>query len=177
MTGYFVIQSKPLTIRQHALQSALNPNSRSPSLEPLTHVEEQKALQKETIAAFHSAVKDEADSEEDDLLVPREKTKDELEREDEEYKEFLEREVGEDLRNLVTVEESEVIVEEEEETGKRKKKDKKDKKKGKEKEGRKSKTEEDHEFLMKCVISPSIFKPLTHTDVLYIQLYLEPRMD
>ncbi|KAK7691350.1 hypothetical protein QCA50_004746 [Cerrena zonata] len=142
-------KSKPLTLRQHALQSVLDPTSRSPSPEPLTHVEEQKALQQETIAAFHSAISD--DDEEDDLLVPREKTKDELEREEEEYKEFLEREVGEDLRNLVTVESEGGVKVEEVEVKSRKKK--KDKKKGNEKEGKKSRVENDQEFLMNYILN------------------------
>ncbi|KAG6866685.1 hypothetical protein C0991_000795 [Blastosporella zonata] len=92
-------KSKPVTIRQVALHSALNPDSRSPSPEPLPHVEEQRALRDETIAAFHSAVKDE----DDDFLVPREKTRDEQELEEEEYREFLEREVGGDLKALVDI--------------------------------------------------------------------------
>ncbi|KIM31167.1 hypothetical protein M408DRAFT_65240 [Serendipita vermifera MAFF 305830] len=48
-----------------------------------------------------------SDSDEDELLVAREKTKDEIEREEEEYREFLEREVGQiaDIKELITVEE------------------------------------------------------------------------
>lgn len=90
------------------------------------------------------------------MLVPREKTKDEVEREEEEYREFLKREVGENLGELIRVEKDgdggvldvkEEEVEEEEE-GKGKKK----KRKSKEKDGKgKKKEEEDHEFLMKCV--------------------------
>ncbi|THG93774.1 hypothetical protein EW026_g7557, partial [Hermanssonia centrifuga] len=121
-------KSKPLTFRQHALASALNPTSRSPSPEPLTHIEEQKALRNETITAFHTAVDIEDD--EDDLLVPREKTKDELERQDEEYRDFLQREVGEDLSTLITIEDNGVLDEpaqreEEEPKEKKKKRDKK----------------------------------------------------
>src|ERR1700735_5494596 len=79
----------------------LNP-SRTPSPEveqPLTHVEEQEILRIETIAAFHGAVDNQP---EDDFLIPREKTQDEREREEEEYRAFLEREVG-DLREVVSV--------------------------------------------------------------------------
>ena len=76
----------------------LNP-SRTPTPEveqhPLTHVEEQEILRRETIAAFHGAVDHQT---EDDFLIPREKTQDERELEEEEYREFLEREVG-DLRD------------------------------------------------------------------------------
>ncbi|KAH9925911.1 Krr1-domain-containing protein [Epithele typhae] len=95
-------KSKPLTFRQAALDSALR-GSRSPTPEPapLTHVQEQARLRKDTIAAFHGAVDDE---DEEELLVPREKTKDETEREEEEYRAFLQREVGEDLSGLITVE-------------------------------------------------------------------------
>ena len=141
-------------MRQHALASALNPSSRSPSPEPLTHVAEQAALRKETISAFHDAVtapKDSNAEDDDDFLVPREKTKDEIEREEEEYRQFLEREVGEDLKEIVTLEtgtlagaddsDVEVKVEGKEEK-KRKKKDTKEKK---------NKEAEDQEFLMKCV--------------------------
>ncbi|KZV91710.1 hypothetical protein EXIGLDRAFT_836921 [Exidia glandulosa HHB12029] len=94
-------KSKPLTIKQHALNAVLS-GSRSPSPVPEgpTHVEEQQALRDETIRAFTQA----ADAEEDDFLVPREKTKDELEMEEEEYRAFLEREVGEDIAGLVEVE-------------------------------------------------------------------------
>ena len=143
-------------MRQVALENALDRGSRTPSPEPVTHVEEQRALRDETIAAFHTAV-DSADDE-DDLLIPREKTKDELEREEEEYRTFLEREVGEDLSHLVSVESAagtsaavEADAGDEESPKKKKKKEKKKVEKGQEK-GRKSKEEEDHEFLMKCVL-------------------------
>lgn len=141
-------QSKPLTIKQQNLQAALNPDSRSPSPEPITHVKEQAALRDETIAAFHTAVED-AESD-DDLLVPREKTKDELDREEEEYQEYLQREVGTDLKELITIEEgaSAFIADDAEENKTTKKR--KDKK-GKKKDSGKSKTETDQEFLMKCV--------------------------
>ncbi|KAI0073576.1 Krr1-domain-containing protein [Panus rudis PR-1116 ss-1] len=151
-------KSKPVTIRQQVLESVLHPTSRSPSPEPkpLTHVEEQRALQKETIEAFHGAIGGD-DEDEDDLLIPREKTKDEIEQEEEEYREYLKREVGEDLSGLVTVDENGVIVEEGEGDGKGEedkedKKDKKEKKK-KSKEPRKSKQEEDHEFLMNYILN------------------------
>ncbi|KAG5650999.1 hypothetical protein H0H81_010258 [Sphagnurus paluster] len=149
-------KSKPVTIRQVALQSALNPDSRSPSPEPLPHVEEQRALRDETIAAFHDAVSDKDD--EDNLLIPREKTQDEREMEEEEYRAFLEREVGGDLRELVTTEaaEEEVKVEEqteviEDEEGKKKKKKKKSK--NSEAQVVKSKQESDQEFLMNYILN------------------------
>ena len=46
----------------------------------------------------------------DGLFVPREKTKDEQEREEEEYQAFLEREVGEDLQALVTIDANDELV-------------------------------------------------------------------
>ena len=79
-------------MRQAALEAQLQP-SRSPSPEPLTHVQEEAALRKETISAFHSAGISNGDDE-GDLLILREKTKDEHEQEEEEYRVFLEREIG-----------------------------------------------------------------------------------
>jgi len=117
-------------MRQAALEAQLQP-SRSPSPGPLTHVQEEAALRKETISAFHSVGIGNGD--EGDLLIPREKTKDEQEQEEEEYRVFLEREVG-DLHGIGEVDE-------------RKKKREK-KVKG---VGPKSKEEVDQEFLMKCV--------------------------
>ena len=38
---------------------------------------------------------------EDDLLIPREKTKDELEQEQEGYRRYLEQEVGQDIGDLI----------------------------------------------------------------------------
>ncbi|KAI0090576.1 KRI1-like family C-terminal-domain-containing protein [Irpex rosettiformis] len=144
-------KDKPLTIRQHALQSVFNPTSRSPSPEPLTHVKEQEALRSETIAAFHTAIDANDDSDDDDLLIPREKAKDELEREEEEYKEFLKREVGENLDELIRVEvedEGGIIVKVEEGDTERKKN-----KKSKSKKVNQNKTEEDHKFLMNYILN------------------------
>lgn len=150
-----------------ALEAQLNP-SRSPSPEPLTHVQEQQALRKETISAFHTAVDGSGDADNDDLLVLREKTKDEQEREEEEYRAYLEREVG-DLKDIIGEADTGVQVEEgQEEEGEKEKKKKKKKKKGGDdkqeedstpttKKTRKSKEEEDQEFLLKYV-----FLPLPH---------------
>jgi protein KRI1 len=138
----------------------LNP-SRSASPEsdgpgPMTHVQEQEVLRQETIAAFHGAV--DKVSDEDDFLIPREKTQDEREREEEEYRAFLEREVG-DLKELVTVDVDDVSAEEmkedeaksEEEGDETKKKKKKKKSKKGTEEVKKTKAEKDQEFLLKCV--------------------------
>jgi protein KRI1 len=146
----------------------LNP-SRTPPPEdeqyPLTHVEEQEVLRRETIAAFHGAVDNQA---EDDFLIPREKTQDEREREEEAYRAFLEREVG-DLREVVSVDglgndqESvkEEVVENEDAKDKHVEKKKKKTKKAKDdrdannelSNGKQKNTnaEKDQEFLMKYV--------------------------
>ncbi|KAK0459472.1 KRI1-like family C-terminal-domain-containing protein [Desarmillaria tabescens] len=138
-------QSKPVTLRQVVLESTLNPTSRSPSPE-LTHVEAQRELRKETIAAFHGG---EAERDDDDLLVPREKTKDEQEEEEEEYRDFLQREVGGDLKDLITIRDSE--------DGDREPKQedtpKKSKKKSKKTANKKSKEEEDQKFLMNYILN------------------------
>jgi len=137
----------------------LNP-SRSASPEsdepgPMTHVQEQEVLRQETIAAFHGAVEKVGD--EDDFLIPREKTQDEREREEEQYRAFLEREVG-DLKELVTVDVDDVSAEEMKEDGAKSEEEgdetKKKKKKKKSKKGtegvKKTKAEKDQEFLLKC---------------------------
>lgn len=140
------LQSKPLTIKQHALNSVLNPRSRSASPVPTlgTYAQEQEALRSETIAIFQTAV--DADSDTDGLLVPREKTKDEIEQEEEEYRGFLQREIGEDIGGLITFDEGIERVHEEGEGETRVTNEKKKKKKTK---GKKEKEQNDHEFLMK----------------------------
>ncbi|KAF5317330.1 hypothetical protein D9611_003660 [Ephemerocybe angulata] len=145
-------KSKPITLRQQNIDAVLH-GSRSPSPEPQpTHVQEQEALRSETIRAFHSAVA--ASDDEDDILVLREKTKDEVEREEEEYRAYLERQVGEDLRGLVTVGEEGDEGDDEEEEGEKKERKKKKKKGKKEREGKgKSKADEDQEFLLNYILN------------------------
>ncbi|KAH9856796.1 KRI1-like family C-terminal-domain-containing protein [Lenzites betulinus] len=146
-------KSKPLTLRQHAIASALDDAaSRSPSPQPLTHFEEQEKLRSETIAAFHASVPVKDEEEEEDFLVPREKTKDEIEREAEEYRAYLQREVGEDLSGLVTIDEDVAGVlngDDDTDNDRPKKKAKKEKK---EKQSGKSKQEADQEFLMNYIL-------------------------
>ncbi|KAK0483373.1 KRI1-like family C-terminal-domain-containing protein [Armillaria novae-zelandiae] len=139
-------KSRTKTKVNFVLESTLNPTSRSPSPE-LTHVEAQHELRKETIAAFHE---DEADRDDDDLLVPREKTKDELEEEEEEYRDFLQREVGGDLKELVTFHDNEDVVKQEPEQGGA---PKKSKKKSKGVASNKSKEDENQEFLMNYILN------------------------
>lgn len=146
-------KSKPLTFRQATLASALEADtSRSPTPEPHvpTHAEEQRQLRDETRAAFHTAV-DESDD--DALLVPREKTKDELEHEEEEYREYLKHAVGQDLEGLIEVENSGIGAEAENgEEGAGRKKKSKTKKKGNEAKGI-SKQEADQEFLVNYILN------------------------
>lgn len=137
-------KTKPLTMKQHALNSVLNPRSRSASPVVPTYAQEQEALRSETIAVFQTAV-DESGSE-DDLLIPREKTKDEVEVEEEEYRDFLTREVGEDLSQLITVEEGVERIHEEDEGRTRAP----DTRKKKDKKSKQPKEETDQEFLMRC---------------------------
>ncbi|KAJ6590018.1 KRI1-like family C-terminal-domain-containing protein [Mycena vulgaris] len=147
-------KGKPLTIRAANLQSALLSRSASPEApEPVTHVEEQRRLRDETIAAFHAVEGDE----EEDWLVPREKTMDEVAREEEEYRTFLEKEVG-DLRDLVDVGGDSAVVEQlqEEESGSKKKKKKKEKKsneEGSSKAAGSSKQEQDQDFLVNYILN------------------------
>jgi protein KRI1 len=149
-----------LTIKQHALNGILNRDeSRTPSPGPKTYVKDQELLKQETILAFKEAVS--SDCDDDEFLVSREKTKDEIEQEEEEYREFLEREVGQiaDIKELITVEEGveRVHVEGEGETFMPRKRDKKKKKK---KANEETGTEQsDKDFLLKC--APTAFH-VTH---------------
>lgn len=93
---------KPLTLPQQRLAAALDvASARSSSPEaptpPPTHVAEQAALRAETITAFHTDGADAGDAEEEGeggLFTLREKTRDELELEEAEYRAYLEGEVG-----------------------------------------------------------------------------------
>lgn len=140
-------RSKPLTIKQQNLAALLESNSPTSTPAPLTHAQEQEALRDETISAFHNAVKDEED---DDLLTLREGVKDEAEQREEEYREFLQREVGEDLSQLMWVEDGKVIVKDDEQEQSEVKTEEKKKKKGKRKE---RKAETDEEFLMNYILN------------------------
>jgi protein KRI1 len=130
------------------MQALLNGNarSRSPSPSRPTHVQEQHDLRNETINAFHEAVSDGEDQDDGDLLTLREKTQDELQKEEEEYRTYLERAVG-DVKSLVQIEETQIASTSAAaepspiSTDNVKKKSKKDRK------GRKQ--ESDQEFLMK----------------------------
>jgi hypothetical protein len=140
--------------------------SRSPSPEPLTHVQEQATLRKETISAFHTATTGNNDDE-DDLLVPREKTKDEQDREEEEYRAFLEHEVG-DLKDIIAIEPYEGEGEAEEGQKKKKKVQKVDGTISK----RKSKEDKDQEFLMKYASLRLSFFHAPHSSLMYFPLVI-----
>ena len=77
----------------------------------------------------------------EDLLVPRSRVRDEIELEEEEYESFLEREVGEELHQLVTVDGAPADTAGEN----------KQKKKATKETSRKKGQNEDHEFLIKYV--------------------------
>ncbi|KAG8689744.1 hypothetical protein FRC11_000885 [Ceratobasidium sp. 423] len=147
-------KSKPLTIKQQnlaaLLESGSQPTSPTSGPVPLTHAQEQAALRDETISAFHNAVQEEGD---DDLLTLREGVKDEAEQREEEYREFLQREVGEDISQLLWVEKGDVKVKEDSKPVADNQVDKKEegkRKKGKRKE---RKQETDEEFLMNYILN------------------------
>ncbi|KAJ1306158.1 hypothetical protein OPQ81_010869 [Rhizoctonia solani] len=144
-------KSKPLTIKQQNLAALLESGSRptSPTSDPapLTHAQEQAALRDETISAFHNAVQE---GEDDDLLTLREGVKDEAEQREEEYRDFLQREVGDDISQLLWVEQGNVKVKEGLAEDQVDKKDEGKKKKGKRKE---RKQETDEEFLMNYILN------------------------
>jgi protein KRI1 len=159
--------NKPVTLHEERLAAALDvattrsssPDAPSP---PPTHVAEQAALRAETIAAFHSGAADTGYAErqeEGGLFTLREKTRDEVEREEAEYRAYLEREVG-PLEKILD------LGEEEKAEGWILRKGEEDMlvplgeadsgKKGKKKKGKKiveKRDETDQEFLVKCVCS------------------------
>jgi protein KRI1 len=164
-------EEKPLTLPEHRLAAALDDVASTRSSSPVnplpppapTHVAEQAALRAETIAAFHSGAAvgrrraDSGDAEQEEeggLFTLREKTKDEIEQEEAEYRAYLEREVGplEKILDLGDEERVDAIrrVEDEDahtrpdETDSGKKKRKKKAKKGAE-----DRKETDQEFLIK----------------------------
>lgn len=171
-------------MRQHKLQSALeaaDSDSDSDAPELLTHTAEQAALRKETISAFHGAVAydkvDGNESTDDDLLIPREKSKDEIEREQEEYRVFLAREVGEDIGGLVTLddEDGESSRDHDEDEEATQVEGMQNKKKKKATKSQQRKNESDHEFLMKYIHHFPLFS--TSTLTYFLQLYTQPWVD
>ncbi|KAG9080924.1 hypothetical protein FRC06_005996, partial [Ceratobasidium sp. 370] len=144
--------SKPLTIKQQNLATLLESSSRptSPTPAQLTHAQEQAALRDETISAFHNAVQEDDDG----LLTLREGVRDEAELREEEYKDFLEREVGEDLSGLMWVEKGDVKVEDEYAQNGSTSVNGVGKAEGKKKGRRKERKEEtDQEFLMNYILN------------------------
>ena len=181
-------EDKPLTLPEQrlaaALDTAASSRSASPSPQPPTHAEEQAALRAETVAAFHAGtVADDVDGEvvnqeqQGGLFTLREKTRDEVEAEEAEYRAYLEREVG-PLEKILDLgeegkTEGEVRLQEDDdkralpaevETGKKKKKKKKGRESGEERK------ETDQDFLIKCVRR----FPVIHTmsDCPFIRSYI-----
>ncbi|PVF96620.1 Krr1-domain-containing protein [Serendipita vermifera] len=148
-------KTKALHIKQHVLNSILNEDADEPqaSSAPMTYAQEQEHLKAETIRAFKDAVSSE---DEDDLLVAREKTRDEIEIEEEQYQEFLRREVGPniDLQDLITVEEGiERIHEDGEGDTTIKGNNKKSKKSKDHKKQEKRNEETDRDFLLNYILN------------------------
>ena len=159
-----------MTLHEQRLAAALDDvaSTRSSSPEapspPPTHVAEQAALRAETIAAFHSSAANTGHAErqeEGGLFTLREKTRDEVEQEEAEYRAYLEREVGplekildlgeedkaDELRWISRKEEEDMHVPHGEADSGKKKKKKKGKKSAEKRE------ETDQDFLVKCVCS------------------------
>jgi hypothetical protein len=157
--------NKPVTLHEQRLAAALDvATTRSSSPEapspPPTHVAEQAALRAETIAAFHSsaAVTGYAEQQEEGgLFTLREKTRDEVEQEEAEYRAYLEREVGplEKILDLGEEEKAEGWIRRKEEEDMHVPLGEADSgKKNKKKKGKKvvqEREETDQEFLIKCV--------------------------
>jgi protein KRI1 len=147
---------KPQTLPEQRLAAALDvASTRSSSPEaptpPPTHVAEQAALRAETITAFHANGADAGDAEEEGeggLFTLREKTRDELELEEAEYRAYLEGEVGPLEKILDLGEEGEV-------KDARVRPSEADSRKKKKKAGKvvKERKETDQEFLIKYVRS------------------------
>ena len=149
------LKEKPITFKAHTLHPSLHlPSSRSPSppLEPETHVESQKKLREETIAAFHQPGQNE-EEEDDELFVVRE---DNEQAEEGDYKEFLEKSVKggvDEIRELIIgdsgggggIEHSPPSDPDDDESSVKKKSKKKRKDKGKEKRNDNA----DQDFLLK----------------------------
>lgn len=160
-----VKSNKPVTLHEQRLAAALDvATTRSSSPEapspPPTHVAEQAALRAETIAAFHSSAADKGHAEQQEeggLFTLREKTRDEVEQEEAEYRAYLEREVGplEKILDLGEEEKAEGrILRKEEEDMHAPLGEADSRKKNKRKKGKKvveKREETDQEFLMRCV--------------------------
>ncbi|KAI0067594.1 hypothetical protein BV25DRAFT_1818972 [Artomyces pyxidatus] len=153
--------AKPLTLPAHrlatVLDSSASPDDEDEDAPAVTHAEEQERLRVETIAAFHASAetgneKTEEEDAEGDLFTLRDKTQDELALEEEEYRRYLEREVGQ-LDGLIEVETEGVEGEVKREEGDSIVKEKKKKgKKGKSKAKDEIK-ETDQEFLMNYILN------------------------
>ncbi|KIO33924.1 hypothetical protein M407DRAFT_17191 [Tulasnella calospora MUT 4182] len=94
---------KPLTYKAQLAATLLGkPSEEQEPLEP-TYAEEQEALRRETISAFHGAI-DEGEGDDDGLLVMRKEFKDDVDEDDEEYRAYVQKEVG-DIKQLLWVDE------------------------------------------------------------------------
>ncbi|KAM0753786.1 Krr1-domain-containing protein [Meredithblackwellia eburnea MCA 4105] len=90
--------SKPVLLKDYQRSRLLaDPTGSAPDGDevPLTFAQESQALKEETKRAFHAADDEDEDDGMDGLLVPRSKTKDEKQKEEEDYQQFLKKNVGE----------------------------------------------------------------------------------
>jgi protein KRI1 len=95
-------KDKPVRLQDYqraALLRGDHVNGDHDSPKQLTHAQESEALRAEVTTAFHLAAEgtgdDQGEQGEDDFLVPRGKSNQELEDEDDEYRRFLVESVGE----------------------------------------------------------------------------------
>lgn len=179
-----------MTLHEQRLAAALDvaatrsssPEAPSP---PPTHVAEQATLRAETIAAFHSSTADTGYAErqeEGGLFTLREKTRDEVEQEEAEYRAYLEREVGplEKILDLGEEERAEEWILRKEEEDMRVSLGEADSgKKNKKKKGKKiveKREETDQDFLIKCVCSqhsiPHNISDKRHSDFFFCSYIL-----
>ncbi|KAG8911983.1 hypothetical protein FRC01_005365 [Tulasnella sp. 417] len=94
---------KPLTYKAQLAATLLGKPSDEQGPSGPTYAEEQEALRRETISAFHGAI-DEDEGDDDGLLVLRKEFKDDVDEDDEEYRAYVQQEVG-DIKQLLWVDE------------------------------------------------------------------------
>ncbi|KAK4055204.1 Kinetochore protein Spc24 [Microbotryomycetes sp. JL201] len=92
---------KPVLLKDYQRQRVLadptlsvSDNAPDSSFQPLTHRQEELALKDEVKKAFMGSDSDQGEDDGDDLLVARDKTKDQVEEEEREYAQFLKENAG-----------------------------------------------------------------------------------
>ncbi|KAG9017244.1 hypothetical protein FRB90_001262 [Tulasnella sp. 427] len=92
---------KPLTYKAQLAATLLGKPSEEQAPSEPTYAQEQEALRQETISAFHGAVEGDED---EGLLILRKEIKDDVAEDDEEYRDYVRKEVG-DIKQLLWVDE------------------------------------------------------------------------